>query len=726
MSTAPIPPRDFLLGDTLARYATDSAGRAQLQLLPAALAGRAATRRQHLDTPEARALPAKWQPIGARSWDSLVQIKIRGEGELRGRAQGRTLRNTPSTQDLKLADLAVSTTDDVTTVLATLRGAAGWTVEHRLSWRTGDRALTSTTRLSNTTAAPITVEHLSSFSLNGLSPFASDLGTGRLHLHRFRSAWAAEGRHERLAAEALHLEPAWAPFAARSERYGQIGSTPVNGFFPWGAVEDAVAGVFWGAQLCLPGSWQLEFYRQGDELNFSGGLADRDFGLWWKTLAPGEAFETPPAWLAVVAGTLDDLCDRLTAQQTRALASQPASERDLPILFNEFCTSWGSPTHDAMLAAADRLAGTPVKICVVDDGWAERPPEAVMQSNGDWIVDRQKFPGGLRPTFNALRARNLAPGVWFEFEVCNPGSAAWDCTHHQLHRDGVVLRVGGRRFWDFRAQATHDFLAEKVIALLRDSGAAYLKVDYNENLGVGCDGTESPGEGLRQHLQGVQRFFRRLREELPDLLIENCSSGGHRLEPSMLGLCAMGSFSDAHESPEIPIIAANLQRLILPRQSQVWAVLRAADTPARLAYSLAATFLGRCCLSGEIHALSPEQWTLVRAALDFYTRAVPLIRDGSTRVYQENLGPSWREPSGWQAVVRTARDGSAALVVVHTFACTSNATLHDVRIPIAIDGNWCVSASFAAVTQTTVGESSSVLRFAAAPFTGTAFLVSRS
>jgi len=46
----------------------------------------------------------------------------------------------------------------------------------------------------------------------------------------------------------------------------------------------------------------------------------------------------------------------------------------------------------------------------------------------------------------------------------------------------------------------------------------------------------------------------------------------------MMGLCAMGSFSDAHETREIPIIAANLQRLILPRQSQVWAVLRKNDT----------------------------------------------------------------------------------------------------------------------------------------------------
>jgi alpha-galactosidase len=47
----------------------------------------------------------------------------------------------------------------------------------------------------------------------------------------------------------------------------------------------------------------------------------------------------------------------------------------------------------------------------------------------------------------------------------------------------------------------------------------------------------------------------------------------------------MGSFSDAHESVIIPIIARNLQRLILPRQSLIWAVLHPFDNDARLVYS---------------------------------------------------------------------------------------------------------------------------------------------
>ena len=174
-----------------------------------------------------------------------------------------------------------------------------------------------------------------------------------------------------------------------------------------------------------------------------------------------------------------------------------------------------------------------------------------------------------------------------------------------------------------------------------------------------------------------------IRERLPELVIENCASGGHRLEPSMLARTAMSSFSDAHELVEIPIIAANLHRLMLPRQSQIWAVLHPTDSDQRLIYSLAATFLGRMCLSGEIAALSTAQWDLVLRAQRLYAQAAPIIKHGRSRRFGE-MGESWRHPRGWQAVVRESADGREALVVIHTFADAPAA----LEVPLPSGGGW--------------------------------------
>ena len=126
----------------------------------------------------------------------------------------------------------------------------------------------------------------------------------------------------------------------------------------------------------------------------------------------------------------------------------------------------------------------------------------------------------------------------------------------------------------------------------------------------------------------------------------------------------MASFSDAHECPEIPIIAAALHRMILPAQSQIWAVLRAGDSLRRMNYSLVNTFLGVMCLSGDVTGLSPEQWRKAEEGIRFYRQVRRVIRDGVSAFFGE-VSASWRHPEGWQAVVRQA--GNETLAVIHTF-----------------------------------------------------------
>jgi alpha-galactosidase len=648
-----------------------------LELIPLSKADSLVPARAYLTEHEVEVLPAFFGKIRAGEIDSLVQLKVLGDVYPNGFAGGRTMRGSASVLALKLERQAVEG-DAIVTVLRD--AARGLLCEHRLSPLAGGKALQSVTRVVNEGTAPFTLEMLSSFSLGGLTPFAADDAPGRLRLHRFRSSWSSEGRADTQTFEQLQLERSWAGHGVGCERFGQVGSQPVRGWFPFAAVEDTGAGVVWAAKLAWPGSWQIELYRRHDRAALSGGQADREFGHWMKTLAPGEWFVTPPAMLTVVAGDLDDACDRLNAAQPLDL---PPEESALPVVFNEWCYTWGKPTRDSMVAVADRLSGLGVRYLVIDDGWAERKGE-MFQQNGDWRVNEKSFPGGLGETVRALAERGYVTGIWFEFEVLNDGSDAWkNHEAHVLRRDGRPLEVGNRRFWDFRDPWVHEYLHEKVVRLLRENGFGYLKVDYNDTLGIGCDGAESPGSGLHDHLLGVQRFFRRLREELPELVIENCSSGGHRAEPSFLALTSMTSFSDAHEGAEIPVIAANLLRLLPARQNQIWAVLRPEDNEARTVYSLTASLIGRVCLSGPVDKLSDAQLELIKCALALYHRMSPLLIDGVNR----RFGPvqtSQRHPQGWQAVRRVSADGARALVLAHSFA-TAGAVEALVPLP---DGRW--------------------------------------
>jgi alpha-galactosidase len=430
----------------------------------------------------------------------------------------------------------------------------------------------------------------------------------------------------------------------------------------------------------------MEFYRRDDQLSLSGGLADRELGHWFKTIDPGETFTSPQAYVTTIKGDFDDLCQRLTAMQLKAVEQAPDSEQALPVLVNEFCTTWGNPTHERVCALAKRLKDSCAKYLVIDAGWYRRESGNWDLNQGEWMPSPELFPNGIAATAQFIREQGLIPGLWFEFEVVGSQSKLFDQVDHLLKRDGIPILAGQRHFWDFRDPWVRDYLYEKVIRFLRETGFGYIKVDYNETIGIGVDGAESLGEGLRQHILCIQDFFRQIREELPDLVIEVCASGGHRLEPAILALASMASFSDAHESQEIPIIAANLHRLILPRQSQIWAVLHASDSRQRLTYSLAAGFLGRLCLSGEIDELDEKQWTLVKEVIHFYNRVAPIIKNGRSKLYQ-HIGLSWQHPQGAQVVLRTSTDHSQALLVIHTFAEPLPLEMI-VHLP---QGNWRIS-----------------------------------
>lgn len=507
------------------------------------------------------------------------------------------------------------------------------------------------TRITNGSDETVTMEMLTSFLFRGVKADK---------LHRILSFWSAEGRLLTTDLTDINMEHSWNHLAYRIEKFGNVGSMPVRKYFPFVALEDSESHTFLAVQLYSPASWQIELTVRGDDgVTLSGGIADRDFGQWTKQLKPGETFEAPKA-VAAIGNSLEDVCDKLVRAQHPDIS--PVDD-EMGIAFNEYCTTWGNPTIESLKKLADHIASKGIQYLVMDAGWYSDCGNW-WEYRGDWSVNRKRFPNGLKELTDYIRERGMIPGIWFEFEVASPKSGVYDDAAHFVHKDGVPLTVGGARFWDMEDEHVREYLRANVTDRIRNDGFGYVKIDYNDTMGMGCDGPEGPGENLRRKMNATQDYLRELKREIPDLVIENCSSGGHRLEPSFMELASQASFSDAHEIASLPIIAANLHRVVKPRQSQIWAVLRASDDEARITYSICATFLGRMGLSGDVYDLSDDQWKLVDGGIAFYRQAAPIIRDGHT-IYLGNDIHSYNAPTGEQMVIRQLDD--LKLVVYHRF-----------------------------------------------------------
>ncbi|WP_027292509.1 glycoside hydrolase family 36 protein [Robinsoniella sp. KNHs210] len=657
---------EYLFGDMTARYVTDQKKeKVGLILLPAS-------------EPAPADIEKKQEP------DSLVQIKVAGDTYGGAYSQGSTLRNSQTVQQLKFWKQEHLQEEKKQTVVTSLKDERGYVVRHFLTWTKGDLFCRSFCEFENNSGEAAELEMFESFSLGGISPYIEGDCHDQIVVHRLRSRWSQEGRLESLPIERLELEPAWADHAVRCERFGQAGSMPVNKFFPYLVLEDRKNHIFWGAQIAHGASWQMEIYRKDEGIAMSGGLADREFGHWMKIVEAGACFQTPQAILSVgKCRDIDDISYRLTKSGEEGANQAPEAEQDLPIVFNEYCTTWGCPSHKNISSILEAVKGKGFTYFVIDCGWYKEEGVPWDISMGDYEVSADLFPEGLAKTVNAIKEAGLQPGIWFEIENTGRASKAYQMTEHLLKRDGKVLTTDMRRFWDMQDPWVEAYLTERVIGTLKKYGFTYMKIDYNDTIGIGCDGAESQGEALRQKIEATMKFLEKIKAEVPGIVLENCASGGHRLEPGFMQATSMASFSDAHECVEIPIIAANLHRCILPRQSQIWAVIRKEDSLKRIAYSVANTFLGRMCISGDVTNLNEGQWEVIDSGITFYKKIAKIIKNGKSFRFGPDIN-SVRNPEGWQGLLRTGEEENA-YIVLHTFGGVLPETI---QIPLPDDRSW--------------------------------------
>ncbi|MGE9294084.1 MAG: hypothetical protein ACQKBW_10765, partial [Puniceicoccales bacterium] len=169
--------------------------------------------------------------------DSIVQVKLAQDAMDFGFLEGVTMQDSATTRSLRL-DTATSELDDNGCLVTRLKNEdSGLMVTHYMEVPPVPGTLRMWSTVTNISDSPVELEHLSSFVLSGMSPFVDDDAAGRLRLHRFRSWWSNEGKHEDELLETLHLVRNWQGNLMSNERFGQVGTQPVRKYFPFVAIE---------------------------------------------------------------------------------------------------------------------------------------------------------------------------------------------------------------------------------------------------------------------------------------------------------------------------------------------------------------------------------------------------------------------------------------------------------------------------------------------------------
>jgi alpha-galactosidase len=163
----------------------------------------------------------------------------------------------------------------------------------------------------------------------------------------------------------------------------------------------------------------------------------------------------------------EEIFRRLSSAIEDDVDAGPASEQSLPVLFNEYCTTWGNPSHDNICDIVKAIKGKGFEYFVIDCGWYKSPGVPWDVSMGDYEVSKELFPDGLDKTVSVIKDAGMKPGLWFEIDNVGSASNAYQDTSHLLQRDGKVLTTTMRRFWDLRQDHVQEYLDRKVIGTLK-------------------------------------------------------------------------------------------------------------------------------------------------------------------------------------------------------------------------------------------------------------------
>lgn len=467
-----------------------------------------------------------------------------------------------------------------------------------------------------------TLEYISSFYYLGIEKEGEMSSDDKMQLTFAHNGWQKEMNFHTYSFPALGLpqtQPTVYQRTSKTIELTNTGNWSTKEYLPMGYLsnEEADTAIYW--QIEHNGSWHAEISDQNDHFYLALSGPTEVQSHWFQNLKPGESFTTVPVAVGVSDADFAKAIGQLTKYR-RMIRRVNKDDENLPVIFNDYMNClFGDPTTEKELPLIDAAAEAGCEYYVIDAGWYA--PGLWWDSVGEWQESRERFPGGIKEVTDYIRGKGMVPGVWLELEVmginCEKAKNAPD--------DWFFIRHGKRVFdrsryqLDFRNPAVIDHVNEVIDRVINEYGVGYIKMDYNIEPGIGTElDADSVGAGLLAHERAYLAWLDSVFKKYPDLVIENCSSGGLRIDYALLSRYSIQSTSDQEDYQNYASIAVNAPAGLTPEQAAVWSYPQRNGDKEETIFNMVNAMLLRIHQSGHLAELSPERVALVKEGISYY------------------------------------------------------------------------------------------------------------
>ncbi len=212
----------------------------------------------------------------------------------------------------------------------------------------------------------------------------------------------------------------------------------------------------------------------------------------------------------------------------------------------------------------DLAADAGVERFVLDDGWFSGRRDDT-SSLGDWTVSEEVWPEGLAPLADAVHAKGMQFGLWFEPEMINPDSQV-----AREHPDWMLSPRTHRpqearyqQVMDLTNPKAFEHVKRQMLEVLDSTQIEYIKWDFNRDLYEAVSPITGRPAYHRQTL-ATYRLLQEIKNVYPHLEIESCAGGGGRIDLGILEYTVRVWGSDCTDPIERKQIEAGTCLLLPP------------------------------------------------------------------------------------------------------------------------------------------------------------------
>jgi alpha-galactosidase len=408
---------------------------------------------------------------------------------------------------------------------------------------------------------------------------------------------------------------------------------------PWFAIErgehpDEESGDVWFGALAWSGSWRISVEQdQLQQIRVTGGFNPFDFSY---RLQPGNQLATPVFYGGYSHHGVGEASRLLHRFELAKIVPQAPIPKLRPVIYNSWEATEFRVDEPGQEALAEKAASIGVERFIMDDGWfGQRKDDHA--GLGDWYVNKQKFPNGLKPLIDKVHSLGMDFGLWVEPEMINP-----DSDLYRKHPDWVFNFTGRPRteqrnqlVLNLARKDVRDYVFHFLDDILSHNEIAFLKWDYNRNWSEPGWPAVAPDEQKAVYVEYVRNLYgilRELRAKYPHLEIESCSGGGGRVDLGILGLTDEVWPSDNTDPFDRLRIQDGFTYAYSPGLMMAWVT----ESPnwsnngvRTVAYRFLSSMQGSLGVGADLNKWTPAEFETAKQMIAAYKQARETVQHGS-------------------------------------------------------------------------------------------------